>query len=69
MLCHFGVRFKVYFVVGSSPGVGKVEKFFFFIFFILLFGVVGSIPGVGVVENWIILGKTYLSIDKKDFVA
>ena len=38
-------------VVGSSPGVGKVEKNFIFHFFLILwFGVVGSIPGIGKVE-------------------
>ena len=67
MLCHFDVRFKVY-GLGLMSLVGKVE-FFSSFFLILWFGVVGSIPGVGKVENWIIVGKKYLSTDKKGVVA
>ena len=49
--------------------LSKKNIFFFHFFLIVLFGVVGSIPGVGKVENWIIVGRTYLSLDKKDFVT
>ena len=34
MLGPFGVRFKVFKVVGSSPGAGNVKKIFFFHFFL-----------------------------------
>ena len=69
MLGHFGVRFKVFGRGLKSRCRQGRKKYFFFIFLSLWFRVVGSIPGVDKVENWNIVGKTYLSIDKKDFVA